>query len=152
MNKNKQLKAGEKQRKVGKGVLPVGTQFKKGQSGNPAGYKKGVPNRSTIARKVLEMVGVVPDQIFATLIKMYPQIEKTMTIEEIMTITMTHRAIVKGDTSAYKAVMDSRYGTPAQTILGKDGGALEVDLTIKKSREELMEEAAARGLPTTIFK
>jgi hypothetical protein len=39
--------------KVGRGKTPVETRFKKGQSGNPAGRKKGSQNISTVLRKEL---------------------------------------------------------------------------------------------------
>ena len=67
-------------------------EFEKGKSGNPNGRPKGVRNRSTIIRELLEL----NDQE----LKMHQaQIDKT---------------IDSADTNAYKAVLDSAYGAPTQ--------------------------------------
>ena len=39
---------------IGYGMPPKSTRFKKGQSGNPAGRKKGSRNLATIVRRELE--------------------------------------------------------------------------------------------------
>ena len=90
--------------------------WKKGESGNPKGYPKGVKNRSTIVKSVLEMKSVLPYEIFNKLKIAYPEIDKTMSIEEIMTIVIAHKAITKADTNAYKVLMDSGYVSPVQQI------------------------------------
>lgn len=95
--------------------------IKKGQVLNPKGRTKGTKNRSTIARQILAMKGALPPQIFDSLKKLFPGITKHMSIEEIMTIKMTQQAITKGDTQAYKVVMDSGYGNPNQSMSGPDG-------------------------------
>lgn len=91
-------------------------QFQKGQSGNPNGRPKGVLNRSTVARKVLSLMTALPENQLKALIKLYPEINAKMTIEEIMTLIQANRAITKGDTAAYKALLDSAYGAPKQEI------------------------------------
>ena len=48
--------------------------------------------------------------------KQYPDIEKSMTVEEIATIIQMDKAIKTHDTNAYKAVLDSAYGAPKQEI------------------------------------
>ena len=122
----------------------------KGEIRNPKGRTKGTKNRATIARQILAMRGALPDQIFESLKKLFPGITKQMSIEEIMTIKMTQQAITKGDTQAYKAVMDSGYGNPNQSLSGPDGEAIPIEN--KQTLEELQMEAERRGLPTTIFK
>lgn len=102
--------------------------FEKGESGNPKGRPKGIKDRSTIARQVLGMVGILPDQIFNKLKQMYPAIDKRMTVEEIMTITLANKAISKGDHNAYNALMDSGHGKAPQAheVTGADGGPIEI--------------------------
>lgn len=87
--------------------------FKPGESGNPAGKPPGTKNRSTIARKVLEMRGLLSKERMKELKEKFPEITDSMTVEEIMTIVMAEGAIM-GDDKSYKAVMDSAYGAPKQ--------------------------------------
>lgn len=93
----------------------IGKGFKPGQSGNPSGKPPGTKNRSTIARKVLEMRGLLSKERMEGLKAKFPEVTDSMTVEEIMTIVMAENAIV-GDDKAYKAVMDSAYGAPKQDI------------------------------------
>lgn len=88
-------------------------QFKLGQSGNAAGRPVGSKNRSTIARKVLEMRGLLPAEDLLKLQTMFPDISKEMTMEEIITIVQAGKAAAK-DTYAYQALMDSAYGKAQQ--------------------------------------
>lgn len=83
-------------------------QFEKGKSGNPAGKPKGIKNRSTIVRMLLEQ----NDQE----LKMHQaQIDK---------------AIDDKDTAAYNAVLDSAYGKPTQqTDITTGGESLKDELT-----------------------
>ena len=132
------------------GIKPY--EFKKGQSGNPKGKPKGIRNRATIARKILDMVGILPEKAFAKLKELYPSIEKNMTVEEIMSITMANKAISKGDHNAYNALMDSGHGKAPQAheLTGADGGPIQTQEIL--SKDQLVDEAKRRGLPTTIFK
>lgn len=148
MGKQQKL-TGEKQGKARNRIPPPEMTFKPGQSGNPNGRPKGSKNRSTIARKVLEMVGMLPKNALENLKTIFPGITDKMTVEEIMTIKMASQAITKGDTQAYKAVMDSGYGSPSQTITGPNDGPVQLQSVV--SKEDLIQEAKARGLPTKIF-
>lgn len=99
-----------------KGETPEGAQpFTEGQSGNPNGRPLGSKNRSTIARKVLEMRGVLAPDRMDKLKEKFPDIDDKMTVEEIMTIVMADNAI-GGDDKSYKAVLDSAYGAPKQEL------------------------------------
>ena len=99
-----------------KGKTPEGAKpFVPGESGNPDGRPLGAKNRSTIARKVLEMKGLLSKERMEALKVQFPEISDTMTVEEIMTIVMAERSIM-GDDKAYKAVLDSAYGAPTQEI------------------------------------
>ena len=90
--------------------------FKPGESGNPNGYPKGVKNRATISRKVLDMVGILPDAIYESLKKISPEIEKSMSLEEIIDIVQAHKAIAGKDTQAAKYLKDNIYGAPRQEL------------------------------------
>ena len=83
-------------------------QWKKGQSGNPKGRKKGSRNRSTIARELLELVLKGKHPVTGE--------DVEMTAEQLITLAQVKKALDNGDTNAYKALMDSGYGAPTQTV------------------------------------
>ena len=76
-------------------------QFKKGESGNPAGRPKGARNRSTIAKKWLEMEEKVKNPITGQ--------DEKLEQQDIMTLALIKKARL-GDVQAYKELMDSGYG------------------------------------------
>jgi hypothetical protein len=81
-------------------------EFKKGESGNPNGRPKGSLNRSTIAKKWLEVLSqeeLEDGQV------------KWLSNEEAMTLALIRKAR-NGDVNAYKALMDSAYGTAKDTV------------------------------------
>jgi len=96
--------------------------FKPGESGNPAGKPVGAKNRSTIARKILEMKALYKDDALEELQKQYPEITKDTTVEEMMTIIQVDRAIKDQDPVSYKALLDSAYGAPKQEVDHTTGG------------------------------
>lgn len=128
----------EKKQKATQRMPPIETRFKKGQSGNPKGKIAGTKNRATIARKVLEMRGALPEEAMKKLKNLFPDIKNDMTIEELMTIKMVGEAITKGDTQAYKVVMDSGYGSPSQAITGDNGGPVQFEEVRKITDKEHM--------------
>lgn len=81
--------------------------FEKGESGNPNGRPKGSKNRSTIARKWLEVNQSLKNPLTGE--------SETMSQEDLMTLALIKKAR-EGDVSAYKALMDSGYGAPVQQI------------------------------------
>lgn len=81
--------------------------FKPGESGNPAGLKPGIKNRSTIARKWLELEIKEKNPITG--------IEEQLSLEDLITLAQI-KAAKKEDSQAYKVLMDSRYGAPKQDI------------------------------------
>lgn len=82
-------------------------EFNKGESGNPAGRPKGSKNRSTIARRWLEVNQSLKNPITGE--------NETMSQEDLMTLALIKKAR-EGDVNAYKALMDSGYGAPVQQI------------------------------------
>jgi hypothetical protein len=85
--------------------------FPKGVSGNPKGYPKGLKNRSTIAKKWLEVEQDLKNPLTS-------EVER-MSQEDLMTLALIKRAR-EGDVNAYKALMDSGYGAPLQQIEQKN--------------------------------
>ena len=81
--------------------------FQPGESGNPNGRPKGSKNRSTIARKWLEVMQDAKNPITGELEK--------LSQEDLITLAMIHKAR-KGDVGAYKQLMDSGFGMPTQQI------------------------------------
>jgi len=81
--------------------------WEKGESGNPNGRPKGTKNRSTIARKWLEVNQSLKNPLTGE--------NETMSQEDLMTLALIKKAR-DGDTNAYKALMDSGYGAPVQQI------------------------------------
>ena len=83
------------------------TSWKKGESGNPSGRPKGSLNRSTVAKKWL-----TTDQEYKNPLT---QDLENLSQEDIMTLALINKAR-KGDVSAYKALMDSGYGSPKDSL------------------------------------
>lgn len=78
------------------------------------GRTPGVRNRSTVARKVLDMLITIPDSQYDELRVNFPDLAQQITIEDY--ITMQQAVIATKETNAYKAIMDSAYGAPKQEI------------------------------------
>ena len=81
--------------------------FEKGKSGNPNGRPKGAKNRSTIARFWLNVEEKLKNPITGDV--------ETMSQEDLMTLAQIKKAR-DGDTTAYRALMDSTYGAPIQQV------------------------------------
>lgn len=81
--------------------------WSKGESGNPNGRPKGSKNRSTIARRWLEVNQNLKNPLTGE--------NETMSQEDLMTLALIKKAR-EGDVNAYKALMDSGYGAPVQQI------------------------------------
>ncbi len=71
------------------------------------GRPKGVKNRSTIARQWLEVNQNLKNPLTGE--------NETMSQEDLMTLALIKKAR-EGDVAAYKALMDSGYGSPVQQI------------------------------------
>ena len=89
------------------GFKDIEPRWQKGESGNPNGRPKGSKNRSTIARQWLEVNQDIKNPLTS-------EIER-MSQEDVMTLALIKKAR-SGDVNAYKALMDSGYGSPLQQI------------------------------------
>lgn len=81
--------------------------YKPGESGNPNGRPKGSRNRSTIAKQWLEINEKAKNPVTGT--------EEVLSQEDLLTLAQIKKAR-EGDVNAYKALMDSAYGTPNQKM------------------------------------
>jgi len=102
--------------------------WKKGESGNPNGRPKGSKNRSTIARKWLDVEQSLKNPLNGK--------DEVMSQEDLMTLALVKKAR-EGDVNAYKALMDSGYGAPQQdlTTNGQSINQLTVEQAKKKADE-----------------
>jgi len=80
--------------------------FKKGESGNPNGRPKGSRNRSTIAKRWLEVEQNLKNPLTGDTEK--------MSQEDLMTLALIKKAR-EGDGGAYQKLMDSAYGKAVET-------------------------------------
>jgi hypothetical protein len=80
--------------------------FKKGESGNPNGRPKGSLNRSTIAKRWLEVEQNLKNPLTGDTEK--------MSQEDLMTLALIKKAR-EGDGGAYQKLMDSAYGKAVET-------------------------------------
>ena len=99
--------------------------FKPGQSGNPKGRPKGAKSRSTVIKRWLEAMDKGKNPMTGEV--------ESMSVEDKMTLALIGKAL-KGDTQAYKALMDSAYGQPKQEI--EEVSTQEVITRIKWSDED----------------
>ena len=82
-------------------------QWQKGQSGNPKGRPKGSLNRSTIAKKWLEVNEKIKNPITGD--------SEVLSQEDAITLALINKAR-KGDVNAYRALLDSGYGKPKESV------------------------------------
>ncbi len=101
-------------------------EFKKGQSGNPNGRPKGSLNRSTIVKKWLSALEQAKNPISGD--------SESMSQEDIITLALIKKAR-KGDTQAYKALMDSGYGAPKQEIKHENDQPSEFKVEIVRKKK-----------------
>lgn len=100
--------------------IPGNKPFPKGVSGNPNGRPKGSKNRSTVVKKWLEVMDKAKNPVSGEF--------EDMSIEDRITLSILLKAL-KGDTQAYKALMDSAYGQPKQEI--ENSGQSEIITRIR---------------------
>lgn len=66
--------------------------------------------RRIVARAMLNMRAFLPEPLFEKLSQLLPEIDRNMTVEEMITIGQIYKAIVSGDTLAANSLLDSAYG------------------------------------------
>ena len=81
--------------------------FKPGQSGNPAGRPKGVPNTKTRLQRILNLIEEHKNPVTGELEK--------FTVAELLDMQQVIKAR-KGDTRAYQILIDRLEGRPQQSV------------------------------------
>ena len=81
--------------------------YEKGQSGNPKGRPKGSKNRSTVAKRWLQVEQDLKNPLTSEI--------ETMSQEDLMTLALIKKAR-EGDPHAYQKLLDSAYGAPVQLV------------------------------------
>ena len=90
--------------------------FKPGQSGNPAGKKKGTKNWATLYRKALKYKVDATDPRTGT--------ARRMTLQEVVVLSIIQQA-AKGNVRAASHITDRMDGKALQPISGPDGEPLQ---------------------------
>lgn len=104
---------------VGYGKPPCHSQFKKGQSGNPAGRESGVPNtRSLIEKEGSEQMTITENGI-----------QKVITKREA-TIKALYAKAMKGDVSAVKTLLEADRKNEGAAKAGSNHELTEADLGV----------------------
>lgn len=93
---------------VGKNKPPKETQFKEGQSGNPAGLAPGTRHTKTMLKKLLDTI--LDDE------NPLSKERGKYSVAELMHLKQIAKAMKDGDTRAYEAIFDRIDGRPTQTI------------------------------------
>ena len=91
------------------------TPFKPGESGNPAGKKKGTKNYKTLIRDMLEIDASdhIETEDREKIEAMAKVLGKHFSMRQLMVFKQYQKAI-KGDTSAFNALVDREEGRPVQ--------------------------------------
>ncbi len=116
---------------VGYKKPPKDKQFKKGQSGNPKGKPKGIPNAKTRYNRFLQLTERTRNPITGT--------EEEFTVAELMDLMIIAKAR-KGDLAAYKEILDRTEGKPQQSIDHTTDGE-KLPTPILPAPQELAEKA-----------
>lgn len=95
------------------GKISPETEFKKGESGNPNGRPKGVPNAATRMKRFLELEINGKNPITKE--------EEQFTVAELMDLKIIAKAM-NGDLSAWEKINDRLEGKPRQSHDLTSGG------------------------------
>jgi len=102
-------------------------QFKKGESGNPAGRPKGVPNSKTRLLRLLELVQVKTNPITGE--------KEEFTVAEQLDMMVLQKAF-KGDLRAYQEILERLKGKAKQNNEKKITRRMQINWEEKKTYVE----------------
>jgi len=99
------------------GKISPETEFKPGQSGNPNGRPKGVPNSKTRLLRLLQLIQTKTNPVTGE--------KEEFSIAEQMDMAIVAKAL-KGDIRAYESLMDRLEGKPQQTITNEGVQSIKI--------------------------
>jgi hypothetical protein len=99
-------------------------QFKKGESGNPNGRPKGVPNSKTRLLRLLELVQTKTNPITGE--------KEEFTVAEQLDLVVLQKAF-KGDLRAYQEILDRLEGKAKQSTELEVSGGINITWEEKKT-------------------
>ena len=104
-------------------IPPEHGKFKTGQSGNPNGRPKGVPNTSTRLQRFLNATRRGKNPLSGE--------EEEFTVAELMDLQQIKKAL-NGDTSAWEKILDRLEGKSKNPVefSGVDGEPIQVEQTL----------------------
>ncbi len=97
---------------------------KPGETANPNGRPKGVKNRSTVIKNIIETDISTPEELEQMIEDMDGRPPKSLSFEDLMVWMQVIKAVKEKDTKAFKAIMDGRYGKPNQSVEHKGNASL----------------------------
>jgi len=113
------------------------TQFKKGQSGNPAGKPKGIEHSRTRLKRLLELTQNMTNPITGEV--------EGFTVLEQMDLKIILQAKEEGNLQAYKEIIDRLEGKAAQSMDVTSGQEKIEGLVIIKNNDDTAIRLANKG-------
>lgn len=110
------------------------TQFRPGQSGNPAGRPAGIADKRLVSKVLSMEVDLSNVSTFDELRELIPELPTSGPVEIFMIAAMIAKAL-DGDVKAFEATMSRAYGRPASSIEVD----ARIDQTIQRKGSPLME-------------
>jgi len=105
--------------------------FKKGQSGNPKGRKKGIKDNKTLLREMLALEVTTHEG-------------KKISNQQLMLMRLLKKAIEEGDIRAIREIFDRTEGKAAATVelSNKEGESFKVEQSLSKEQIDAIVQAA----------
>ena len=110
---------------------------------NRKGYPKGIKDKKSAIRSIIETNIETPEDLKKWLGKWKAHLPSSIRVEDMMVWMQVKKAISEQDTAAFKILMEMVYGKPKQgmELSGKDGKPIEHTIAVLSdlSEEELDE-------------
>jgi hypothetical protein len=122
----------EKRKDVGPGKPPKDKQFSSTRQPTPQAKSNGLLKKKTgveLARAILQLSfeGAKDSPLKKAAADYFKISEQEITVEMMLMFRQAEKAVQKGDTRAFEAVMDRAFGKPKQET--KINGAIDINLS-----------------------